>query len=235
MKSNLSTLNNAPSTSGKSLSSFINKSCFSALKKSSSESTKLTQLTNILNLNQTLSPPSPGNPSHHPYYYQQHQPVQLEATPLSSTTTTTTPLQHCCPPVDQSTVRLSSCLTSPNLLRQSNSLNCSSSMSNINNNCTTGEFTASQTTPGLHQTMTNKCFVRTDLKNLHTDLQLASTLSYPPPLSSNPVYHFHQKQLQNPFHGQLQQQQQQQQQPQKKVNSPSKVTENETSCSDKVS
>ncbi|CAH8866299.1 unnamed protein product [Trichobilharzia szidati] len=228
MKSNLSTLNNAPSTSGKSLSSFINKSCFSALKKSSSESTKLTQLTNILNLNQTVSPPSPGNPQHH-YYYQQHQPLQLEATSLSSTTT---PLQNCCPSIDQSAVRLSGCLTSPNLLRQSNSLNCSSSMSNINNNCTTGEFTASQTTSPLHQTMTNKCFVRTDLNNLQTDLQLASTLSYPP-LSSIPVYHFHQKQQQNPFHGQLQQQQQRQQL-QKKVNSPSKVTESETSCSDKA-
>ncbi|CAH8630445.1 unnamed protein product [Heterobilharzia americana] len=166
MKSNTSALNIAPSTSGKSLGSLINKSCFSALKKSSSESTKLTQPTNILKLSQTTSPSSP-NYCHH--QHQQHLPsavsVRLSTAPL-----------HSCSSTDFTSAKLSSYFTSPNLLCQSTSTLCPS-MNDDNSNSigATAKFSVPQST-SLHQAM-NKHVVRTNLKNSQTDLQIASILS----------------------------------------------------------
>ncbi|KAK4467775.1 hypothetical protein MN116_008703, partial [Schistosoma mekongi] len=147
----------AHSASGRSLASLINKTCFSVLKKSPSESAKLTQPTIVSKLDHAAFSLSPDQ--HHNY-------IPLVAS--SSLITFPLSLSSC---IDYSSTNQSSCLASPNVFRNSDFKICQSIA-----HCTTPKLSTSQST-SLHQTM-NERLTKTNLKQPATDRRLASIMSH---------------------------------------------------------
>lgn len=152
IKPSVSTTSNAHSTSSRSLGNLINKTCFSAHKKLSKESTKLIQPTNISKV------------SHTEFFsslpYHQH-PYDISSLPSSSFITV---------PLTSSSfidyLKLSSYLNSSNLHHNSSSTICSSI-----NHCIIPKFSIPQSI-SLHQTMNEQ------LARIHQDnSQIAAILS----------------------------------------------------------
>ncbi|CAH8621260.1 unnamed protein product [Schistosoma curassoni] len=166
IKPSVSTTSNAHSTSSRSLGNLINKTCFSAHKKLSKESTKLIQPTNISKV------------SHTEFFsslpYHQH-PYDISSLPSSSFITV---------PLTSSSfidyLKLSSYLNSSNLHHNSSSTICSSI-----NHCIIPKFSIPQSI-SLHQTMNEQ------LARIHQDnSQIAAILS-----SNQNIPHHNQEQQQ---------------------------------------
>ncbi|TNN16273.1 Regulator of G-protein signaling 3 isoform 1 [Schistosoma japonicum] len=155
MKPSTSSSCNTHSLSGRSLGNLINKTCFSVLKKSPSESAKLTQPAVVSKFDQAAFSLSPD---------QHHNCIPL----VASSSLTTFPLSSSsC--IDYSSTNQSSCLASPNVFHNSDLKICPSIV-----HCTIRKPSISQST-SLHQTM-NERLTKTNLKHQPTDLRLASII-----------------------------------------------------------
>ncbi|CAH8638523.1 unnamed protein product [Schistosoma rodhaini] len=144
IKPSMSTTSNTHSTSSRSLGNLINKTCFSAHKKLPKESTKLIQPTNISKVSHTEFFSSLPNHQH---------PHDISSLPSSSFITA--PLSS---PSYIDYLKLSSCINSPNLLRNSSPTICSPI-----NHCVIPKFSIPQSI-SLHQTM-NEQLARTSQEN----------------------------------------------------------------------